>query len=158
MAHGDVYVAQTTPAHVNHFYRSIIDANEYPGPAVVIVYAPACPSTASRTTPRRARPGSPSTRAPTRCSPMTRGRATGIDERLSLQGNPRRREDWAHAPAGDPVDFLTFARTRGAVRAPLRPSGEPTPEYPAANASRLANWRTLQEQAGLRPAASATSA
>ncbi|HEX8024947.1 MAG TPA: thiamine pyrophosphate-dependent enzyme, partial [Candidatus Limnocylindrales bacterium] len=36
MAHGDVYVAQTTPAHLNHFYRSIIEANEYPGPAVVI--------------------------------------------------------------------------------------------------------------------------
>ena len=42
LAHGDVYVAQTTAAHLNHFYRAIIDANEYPGPAVIIVYAP-CP-------------------------------------------------------------------------------------------------------------------
>ena len=32
MAHGEVYVAQTTPAHLNHFYRSILEANEYPGP------------------------------------------------------------------------------------------------------------------------------
>ena len=27
MAHGEVYVAQTTPAHLNHFYRAILDAN-----------------------------------------------------------------------------------------------------------------------------------
>jgi len=39
MAHGDVYVAQTTPAHLNHFYRSILEANEFTGPAVVIVYS-----------------------------------------------------------------------------------------------------------------------
>ena len=43
MAHGDVYVAQTTPAHLNHFYRTVLDANEYPGPAVVIVYTPCMP-------------------------------------------------------------------------------------------------------------------
>ena len=43
LAHGDVYVAQTTTAHINHFYRAVIDANEYPGPAVVIVYAPCQP-------------------------------------------------------------------------------------------------------------------
>ena len=27
MAHGEVYVAQTTPAHLNHFYRAILEAN-----------------------------------------------------------------------------------------------------------------------------------
>ena len=32
MAHGDAYVAQTTPAHLNHFYRAVMEANEYPGP------------------------------------------------------------------------------------------------------------------------------
>ena len=32
VAHGDVYVAQTTPAHINHFYRAVIEANDYPGP------------------------------------------------------------------------------------------------------------------------------
>ena len=39
----DVYVAQTTPAHLNHFYRSILEANEFPGPAVVIVYSACMP-------------------------------------------------------------------------------------------------------------------
>ncbi|HKY50255.1 MAG TPA: thiamine pyrophosphate-dependent enzyme, partial [Candidatus Limnocylindria bacterium] len=43
IGHGDVFVAQTTPAHVNHFYRTILDANSYPGPAVVISYAPCQP-------------------------------------------------------------------------------------------------------------------
>ena len=43
MAHGDVYVAQTTPAHVNHFYRAIMEANAYPGPAVIITYAACMP-------------------------------------------------------------------------------------------------------------------
>ena len=43
MAHGDVYVAQTTPAHLNHFYRAILEANAYPGPAVVIAYSACMP-------------------------------------------------------------------------------------------------------------------
>ncbi len=43
MAHGDVYVAQTTPAHVNHFYRAIMEANAFPGPAVIISYAACMP-------------------------------------------------------------------------------------------------------------------
>ena len=40
MAHGDVYVAQVSTAHVSHFYRAVMDANEYPGPAVLIAYTP----------------------------------------------------------------------------------------------------------------------
>ncbi len=31
IAHSDVYVAQTTTAHINHFYRAVMDANEFPG-------------------------------------------------------------------------------------------------------------------------------
>ena len=33
-------------------------------------------------------------------------------ERLSLQGNPALRDDWAKPPDGTPVDFLAFARAR----------------------------------------------
>ncbi len=39
MMHPDVFVAQTTAAHLNHFYKAVLAANEYPGPAVVICYA-----------------------------------------------------------------------------------------------------------------------
>src|SRR6476619_1399445 len=42
-AHGNAYVAQTTPAHINHFYRTILEANAYPGPAVVIAYTACMP-------------------------------------------------------------------------------------------------------------------
>ena len=38
-----VYVAQTTPAHINHFYRAVMDANAYPGPAVIVAYTPCMP-------------------------------------------------------------------------------------------------------------------
>ena len=43
LAHGNAYVAQTTPAHINHFYRSVMEANEFHGPAVVIAYAACMP-------------------------------------------------------------------------------------------------------------------
>ena len=32
MMHKDVYVAQTTCAHPNHFYKAVMEANQYPGP------------------------------------------------------------------------------------------------------------------------------
>jgi len=38
MMHKDVYVAQTTCAHPNHFYKAIMEANQYPGPAIVNVF------------------------------------------------------------------------------------------------------------------------
>ena len=81
-------MAQTTPAHINHFYRSIMEANEYPGPAVVIAYTPASPSTASPTTPRRARR---KLAVDSRAFPLfiyDPRRGDRISERLSLQGNP----------------------------------------------------------------------
>src|SRR5690606_684601 len=38
MMHPDVFVAQTTAAHINHFYKAVMAANEFPGPAVINVY------------------------------------------------------------------------------------------------------------------------
>jgi pyruvate/2-oxoacid:ferredoxin oxidoreductase beta subunit len=35
MMHPNVYVAQTTAAHMNHFYRAVMEANSYPGPALI---------------------------------------------------------------------------------------------------------------------------
>jgi pyruvate-ferredoxin/flavodoxin oxidoreductase len=36
--HPRTFVAQTTCAHVNHFYRSVLDALEFDGPAMVVCY------------------------------------------------------------------------------------------------------------------------
>ena len=38
MMHKDVYVAQTTCAHMNHFYKAVMEANQFPGPAIVNVF------------------------------------------------------------------------------------------------------------------------
>jgi pyruvate/2-oxoacid:ferredoxin oxidoreductase beta subunit len=38
MMHPNVYVAETTAAHMNHFYRAVLEANAYPGPALINVY------------------------------------------------------------------------------------------------------------------------
>jgi pyruvate/2-oxoacid:ferredoxin oxidoreductase beta subunit/Pyruvate/2-oxoacid:ferredoxin oxidoreductase delta subunit len=151
VAHGNAYVAQTTPAHLNHFYRTILEANEYPGPAVVIVYA-AC-------MPEHGIPDDAATRqaklaVDTRAFPLFTydpRRGSSIAERLSLQGNPALGADWATLPTGEPLDFLAFARSEGRFAAHFGHDGTATPEIEATQADRLSNWRTLRELAGQGP-------
>jgi pyruvate/2-oxoacid:ferredoxin oxidoreductase beta subunit len=150
MAHGEVYVAQTTPAHINHFYRSIMEANAYPGPAVVIAYAACMPEhgIADDAATRQAKLAVDSRAFPLFTYDPRRG--DSMKERLSLQGNPALREDWTKLPSGEAVDFLAFARTEGRFVPHFAADGAPTPEIEATQVDRLANWRTLQEFAGLR--------
>ena len=88
MAHGDVYVAQTTPAHLNHFYRAVMEANDYPGPAVVIAYTACMPEhgIADDAATAQAKLAVESRAFPLFTYDPRRG-AT-FAERLSLQGNP----------------------------------------------------------------------
>ena len=150
IGHGDVYVAQTTPAHLNHFYRAVIDANEYPGPAVIIVYTPCQPEhgIADDASIRQAKLAVQNRAFPLFTYDPRRGET--IAERLSLQGNPALREDWFSAPDGSVQDFLAFARTEGRFAPHFASDGTPSDEIAATQADRLANWRTLQELAGLR--------
>jgi hypothetical protein len=37
-ASGSLRSAKTTAAHINHFYKAVAEANDYPGPAVINVY------------------------------------------------------------------------------------------------------------------------
>jgi len=152
MAHGNAYVAQTTPAHLNHFYRSIMEANAFPGPAIVIAYTACMPEhgIADDAASHQAKLAVDSRAFPLFTYDPRRG--TTFAERLSLQGNPALRADWSTLPSGEPVDFLSFARSEGRFGAHFAGDGEPTPEIQATQADRLANWRTLQELAGLRPA------
>jgi pyruvate/2-oxoacid:ferredoxin oxidoreductase beta subunit len=148
MAHGEVYVAQTTPAHLNHFYRAVMEANEYPGPAVLVVYTPCMPEhgIADDAATRQAKLAVDSRAFPLFTYDPRRG--ASFAERLSLQGNPALKDDWAKAPDGTPIDFLTFARTEGRFGAHFAADGAPTPEILATRDDRLANWRLLQELAG----------
>ena len=150
MTHGEVYVAQTTPAHTNHFYRSIMEANEYEGPAVVIAYAACMPEhgIADDAATRQAKLAVESRAFPLFTYDPRRG--ASLAERLSLQGNPALKEDWSKAPDGSLIDFLAFARTEGRFAPHFAPDGTSTPEIQATNAERLANWHVLQELAGLR--------
>jgi pyruvate/2-oxoacid:ferredoxin oxidoreductase beta subunit len=150
MAHGDVYVAQTTPAHLNHFYRSIIEANEYPGPAVVITYAACMPEhgIADDAASAQAKLAVEARAYPLFTYDPRRG--ASIAERLSLQGNPALRDDWAKTPDGTTIDFLTFARSEGRFAGHFAAGPEGTPEIAATRDDRLANWHDLQELAGIR--------
>ncbi len=151
LMHPDVYVAQTTPAHINHFYRAVLDANTFPGPAVVIAYTTCQPEH-----------GVGDDRSAAQAELAVAGRAFPIftydprrgattRERLSLQGNPDPKEDWyRHPKTGEPTDFVTFARMERRFAKQFRADGTPSPALLAARDDRLANWRRLQELAGVR--------
>jgi pyruvate/2-oxoacid:ferredoxin oxidoreductase beta subunit/Pyruvate/2-oxoacid:ferredoxin oxidoreductase delta subunit len=147
MSHGEVYVAQTTPAHINGFYRAVMEANEYPGPAVLIVYTPCQPEhgIADDASSAQAKLAVTSRAFPLFVYDPRKGPT--IAERLSLQGNPAPRDDWFTAPDGSVVDFLAFARTEGRFAQHFAADGAPTAEITATQEERLANWRTLQEMA-----------
>ncbi len=149
MAHGNAYVAQTTPAHVNHFYRAVMEANAYPGPAVIVAYSACMPEhgIADDAATRQAKLAVDSRAFPLFTYDPRRGES--VAERLSLQGNPALKSDWETRPDGTPVDFLTFARSEGRFTAHFAADGAASPEILATQADRLANWRTLKELAGL---------
>jgi pyruvate ferredoxin oxidoreductase beta subunit len=150
VAHGNAYVAQTTAAHVNHFYRAVMEANAYPGPAVVVAYTPCMPEhgIADDSATRQAKLAVESRAFPLFTYDPRRGDT--LAERLSLQGNPALKADWATLPDGTAVDFLAFARSEGRFRPHFAADGAPSAEIVATQADRLANWRTLQELAGFR--------
>jgi pyruvate/2-oxoacid:ferredoxin oxidoreductase beta subunit/Fe-S-cluster-containing hydrogenase component 2 len=152
MAHGNVYVAQTTPAHLNHFYRSVMEANAFPGPAVVIAYTACMPEhgIADDAASRQARLAVDSRAFPLFTYDPRRGPT--FAERLSLQGNPALRDDWTKLPTGDAVDFLAFARSEGRFAPHFAADGTPSAEIAETQADRLTNWRQLRELAGLLPA------
>jgi pyruvate/2-oxoacid:ferredoxin oxidoreductase beta subunit len=74
-----------------------------------------------------------------------------IRERLSLQGNPNLKEDWAkNSKTEETFDFVAFARTEGRFAKHFDKSGNPDDVLLQAQEDRLQNWRILQELAGLR--------
>jgi len=154
LMHPEVFVAQTTAAHINHFYRAILDANSYPGPAVVIAYTTCQPEhgVGDDRAAHQARLAVDSRAFPLFSYDPRKGER--IAERLSLQGNPAPKENWArHPKTGEAIDFLAFARTEGRFARQFDAEGRPSPALLAGQADRLANWRKLQDLAGLRPAA-----
>jgi pyruvate ferredoxin oxidoreductase beta subunit len=151
MMHPEVYVAQTTPAHINHFYKAVMEANEYPGPAVVSVYATCQPEhgVADHLGAAHAKLAVESRAFPLFIYDPRKGEK--IRERLSLVGNPAQKEDWWTPPNADkPYTFVDFAQTQGRFAKHFNGDGRPSEMVIRAQEDRLDNWHRLQELAGVR--------
>jgi pyruvate/2-oxoacid:ferredoxin oxidoreductase beta subunit/Pyruvate/2-oxoacid:ferredoxin oxidoreductase delta subunit len=150
VAHGDAYVAQVAACNINHLYRAVMDANAYPGPAVLIAYTPCMPEhgIADDAANRQAKLAVDSRAFPLFTYDPRRG--DSMVERFSLQGNPAVKEDWSKNPDGTTFDFISFARTEGRFGQHFDKEGKPSHELLASQEDRLHDWRLLQEMAGIR--------
>jgi pyruvate ferredoxin oxidoreductase beta subunit len=151
MMHKDVYVAQTTCAHMNHFYKAVMEANQFPGPAIVNVFTTCQPEhgVGDNMAEHQAKLAADSRSFPVFIhDPRKGGR---FRERLSLVGNPNVKEDWyIHPKTGEAIDFIYFARTEGRFAKHFDKDGNPSPTLIATQAERLENWHLLQDLAGVR--------
>jgi pyruvate/2-oxoacid:ferredoxin oxidoreductase beta subunit len=150
VAHGEAYVAQVAACNLNHLYKAVMEANAYPGPAVLIAYTPCMPEhgIADDAANRQAKLAVESRAFPLFTYDPRRGGS--LAERLSLQGNPAVKEDWSKNPDGTIFDFIAFAHTEGRFSQHFDKEGKASVELQASQEDRLGNWRTLQEMAGIR--------
>jgi pyruvate ferredoxin oxidoreductase beta subunit len=151
MMHPRTYVAQTTCAHINHFYKSVLGAMEFDGPAIVVCYTTCQPEhgVADNMAGEQARLA-----VDTRAFPLLiydpRAGDT-VKKRLSLQGNPNVKGDWfANPKTNQEVNFIDFARSEGRFAKHFDKDGNPSELLLTAKQDRLENWHLLQELAGLR--------
>jgi pyruvate/2-oxoacid:ferredoxin oxidoreductase beta subunit len=151
MMHKDVYVAQTTCAHPNHFYKAVMDANQYPGPAIVNVFTTCQPEhgVGDNMAEHQAKLAADSRTFPIFIYDPRKG--ARFKERLSLAGNPNVKEDWYVNPkTGEALDFISFARSEGRFSKHFDREGNPSATLLSSNQERLENWRLLQELAGVK--------
>jgi pyruvate/2-oxoacid:ferredoxin oxidoreductase beta subunit/NAD-dependent dihydropyrimidine dehydrogenase PreA subunit len=151
MMHPRTYVAQTTCAHINHFYKSVLGALEFDGPALIACYTTCQPEhgVADNMAGEQARLAVDSRAFPLLIFDPRKG--STIKERLSLQGNPAVKDDWYVNPkTKEAVTFVDFARSEGRFAKHFDKDGNASPTLVWANQERLENWHVLQELAGLR--------
>ena len=152
MAHPEVFVAQTTAAHMNHFYKAVMRANAYKGPAVINCFTTCQPEhgVADHLAGERARMAVDSRAFPLLIYDPEKGER--IRQRLDLKGNPLPARDWYVDPrTTEQVDFIAFARGEGRFEKHFDREGTPSEQLLAGNAERRQNWRMLQELAGIEP-------
>jgi pyruvate/2-oxoacid:ferredoxin oxidoreductase beta subunit len=151
MMHPRTFVAQTTCAHTNHFYKSVLGALEFDGPAIVVCYTTCQPEhgVADNMAGNQARLAVDTRAFPLLIYDPRAGEK--IKDRLSLQGNPAVKDDWFKNPkTGEQVDFIDFCRSEGRFVKHFDKDGNPSATLQAAREDRLENWHTLQELAGVR--------
>jgi pyruvate/2-oxoacid:ferredoxin oxidoreductase beta subunit/NAD-dependent dihydropyrimidine dehydrogenase PreA subunit len=151
MMHPRTYVAQTTCAHVNHFYKAVLGALEFDGPAIISCYTTCQPEhgVADNMAGDQARLAVDSRAFPLLVFDPRKGKT--IRERMSLQGNPAVKDDWFVNPkTKEVVNFIDFARSEGRFAKHFDKDGNASETLLWANEERLENWHLLQELAGLR--------
>ena len=150
MMHPRTYVAQTTCAHTNHFYKSVIGALEFDGPAVINCYTTCQPEhgVADNMAFDQARLAVDTRAFPLLIHDPRKGDT--IKQRLSLQGNPSVKEDWWKNPkTNETVDFIDFCRNEGRFSKHFDSDGHESEVLRYARQDRLENWHQLQELAGV---------
>jgi pyruvate ferredoxin oxidoreductase beta subunit len=150
MMHPRTFVAQTTCAHTNHFYKAVLAALEFDGPAIINCYTTCQPEhgVADHMAGEQARLAVDSRAFPLMVFDPRKG--SKIKERLSLQGNPSVKADWYKNPkSGETVDFVDFARSEGRFSKQFDHDGNPSDTLLRAKQDRLENWQLLQELAGI---------
>jgi pyruvate/2-oxoacid:ferredoxin oxidoreductase beta subunit len=129
----------------------VLEANQYPGPAVISVYT-TCqpePGVGDNETMQRARAAVDSRAFPLIAYDPRKGDT--IRERLSLQGDPNMKDDWYVNPkTKQAFTSVDFARGEGRFSKHFAQDGTPSAMILSAQAERLANWRLLQDLAGMR--------
>jgi pyruvate ferredoxin oxidoreductase beta subunit len=151
MMHPRTYVAQTTCAHTNHFYRCILEAMDFDGPAIISCYTTCQPEhgVADNMASEQARLA-----VDTRAFPLLifdPRKGDTLQQQLSLQGNPAVNDDWWTNPkTGEVVDFIDFCRSEGRFAKHFDKDGNPSPTLIRARDERLENWHLLQDLAGIR--------
>ncbi|MDA1013043.1 MAG: thiamine pyrophosphate-dependent enzyme [Planctomycetota bacterium] len=151
MMHPRTFVAQTTCAHMNHFYKCVLGALEFDGPAVINCYTTCQPEhgVADNMATDQARLAVDTRAFPLLIFDPRKGNT--IKTRLSLQGNPAVKEDWWTNPkTKEVVDFIDFCRSEGRFSKHFDKDGNPSEVLQQSKAERLENWHSLQELAGLR--------
>jgi len=150
MMHPRTFVAQTTCAHTNHFYKSVIGALEFDGPAIINCYTTCQPEhgVADHMATDQARLAVDSRAFPLLIHDPRKG--DRLKQRLTLQGNPAMKEDWWTSPkTGETTNFLSFARSEGRFSKHFDKEGKPSETILRAQQDRLENWNLLQELAGI---------
>jgi len=154
MMHPHVYVAQTVGAMSGHFYKSVLGALDFDGPAVVNVYTTCQPEhgVADDRSYDQARMAVESRAFPLFIYDPTKGRT--LKQRLSLQGNPSMNRNWAEKKGRDGVErtitFADWARTEARFAKHFDREGNPSESLLRSQEDRLENWWQLQELAGIR--------
>ena len=151
MMHPNTFVTQVSAAIPNHFYKAILDAASFDGPAIVNAYTTCQPEhgVGDEAARRQAKHAVESRAFPVFVYDPRKGET--LKRRLNLQGNPGQKDDWYTVrKTGEVVDFVSFARTEGRFAKHFDKEGSPSETLLAAQADRLANWHLLQEMAGVR--------